>query len=181
MKETDKIWRDENGVCHIEGDDRQDVFELMGYAHGRDRGMQMLLMRILGQGRAAELLDSSDEMVAIDTFFRRMNRGGGVAGEVEKISPETRNILQAYCRGVNRAMAEKIPWELRVLGYRPEEWCAGDSVMIADLAEDAICTNPAGGPSDRRFSRWYCSDLENWKARRYKSITSDPAQRKLPF
>ena len=33
--------------------------------------MQMLIMRILGQGRAAELLDGSDEMVEVDRFFRR--------------------------------------------------------------------------------------------------------------
>jgi len=29
----------------------------MGYCHAMDRGMQMLIMRILGQGRAAELLE----------------------------------------------------------------------------------------------------------------------------
>jgi penicillin amidase len=28
----------------------------------------------------------------------------------------------------------------------------------------------AGGPSDRRFSKWYCSDLENWISGKYKTI-----------
>jgi len=27
--------------------------------------------------------------------------------------------------------------------------------MILDLGEEAANTNMAGGPSDRRFSRWY--------------------------
>ncbi len=70
MSNSDKIWRDKHGVCHVEGKDKTEVFGLMGYAHGKDRGMQIFLMRILGQGRASELLDSSDEMLEIDKFFR---------------------------------------------------------------------------------------------------------------
>jgi penicillin amidase len=54
--------------------------------------------------------------------------------------------------------------------------------MVADLADDdAIYTNLAGGPSDRRFSRWYCSDLRNWKAGRYKRLTAASDQKKLPL
>ncbi len=132
-KKTDKIWRDENGVCHAEGLNKEEAFELMGYAHGRDRGMQMLLMRILGQGRAAELLDASDEMVAIDVFFRRMHWAGGVDAEVEKFSPAAKEIALAYNRGVNRAFAEKIPWEFKLFGYRPEAWQTGDSVLISRM------------------------------------------------
>ena len=58
-----KIWRDAHGVCHVKGRDKAEVFGLMGYAHGRDRGMQVLLMRILDQGRAAEILDAGDDIV----------------------------------------------------------------------------------------------------------------------
>ena len=42
--------------------------------------------------------------------------------------------------------------------------------MIADLAEEGIHTNLAGGPSDRRFSKWYSTDLENWLKGRYKLL-----------
>jgi len=54
MSNNGEIWRDGNGVCHIEAKNKSDAYRLMGYAHGKDRGMQMLLMRILGQGRASE-------------------------------------------------------------------------------------------------------------------------------
>lgn len=77
MNVDHKIWRDANGVCHVEAPDKIGVFGLMGYAHGKDRGMQILLMRILGQGRGSEILDSSDEMLAIDTFS---HPGGSVYG-----------------------------------------------------------------------------------------------------
>ncbi|HGY12046.1 MAG TPA: penicillin acylase family protein, partial [Desulfobacterales bacterium] len=42
--------------------------------------------------------------------------------------------------------------------------------MVVDLSTDEINTNMAGGPSDRRFSKWYCSDLENWMSGKYKTL-----------
>jgi len=128
-----KIWRDKNGICHVEGKDRQEVFELMGYAHGRDRGMQMLLMRLLGQGRTSEFLDSSDEMLEIDKFFRRMNWAGSTAPEVAKFSPQARETADAYNKGVNAAFSEKIPWEFKLLGYKPGPWRTEDSVLISRM------------------------------------------------
>ena len=133
MDKPGKIWRDENGVCHIEGETKADAFWLMGYAHARDRGMQMLLMRILGQGRAAEILDSSDEIVDIDRFFRRMNWTGSVDQQVAKVSSEARALVDAYCEGVNRAFFEKRPWECRLFGYMPEPWSITDCMLISRM------------------------------------------------
>jgi penicillin amidase len=42
--------------------------------------------------------------------------------------------------------------------------------MVVDMSEPGTRTNLAGGPSDRRFSRWYCSDLKNWRLGRYKKL-----------
>lgn len=42
--------------------------------------------------------------------------------------------------------------------------------FVADLGETCLHTNLAGGPSDRRFSRWYISDLENWMQGIYKVL-----------
>jgi penicillin amidase len=53
--------------------------------------------------------------------------------------------------------------------------------MVIDLGADEIHTNMAGGPSDRRFSKWYCSDLENWLSGRYKKIEFSPHQVRLAF
>jgi penicillin G amidase len=53
--------------------------------------------------------------------------------------------------------------------------------MVADMAADAIHTTLAGGPSDRRFSPWYCSDLADWAAGRYKIISPDDSQEPLRF
>lgn len=127
------IWRDRHGVCHVSGKDKAGVFALMGYAHGRDRGMQVLLMRILGQGRAAEILDASDDIVAIDKFFRRMNWGGKTDEQINQLSDEAKTVLDAYVDGVNQAFAEKIPWEFKLFGYKPEPWQAGDCILISRM------------------------------------------------
>ncbi|MBW2355260.1 MAG: penicillin acylase family protein, partial [Deltaproteobacteria bacterium] len=53
--------------------------------------------------------------------------------------------------------------------------------MVTDLSTDDIYTNLAGGPSDRRFSKWYCSDLESWITGKYKKLNANSDQEKLPF
>jgi len=42
--------------------------------------------------------------------------------------------------------------------------------LIADLSNQELRTNLAGGPSDRRFSKWYTSDLQNWLSGNYKVL-----------
>ena len=54
MKRTD------NGTVIIRSSSEEDMYKQLGYAHAKDRGLQMLIMRILGKGRASELLDGSE-------------------------------------------------------------------------------------------------------------------------
>jgi penicillin amidase len=54
--------------------------------------------------------------------------------------------------------------------------CLGATIRInADMGEDALHTNLIGGPSDRRFSRWYCSGVEDWLAGKFKRLAPDPS------
>jgi penicillin amidase len=133
MPSNRNVWRDKNGVCHAQSADTTGACEMLGYAHGRDRCMQIVLMRILGQGRASELLNASDDMLGIDTFFRRMNWNQSVAGELEKLTPQAMGMVEAYCAGVNRAMAESIPWESKLLGFRPEPWRPADIILFSRM------------------------------------------------
>ncbi len=133
MREDIKITRDQNGVPHIEAEDLNGLYMGQGYVHARDRGLQMLLMRILGKGRASELLDSGDDTLSIDIFFRRMNWRGNTETELEKLSPEITGYLESYCKGVNTALREKYPWEFKLLKYTPEPWVPDDSIMITRM------------------------------------------------
>jgi penicillin amidase len=126
--------RDEHGIPQITANDITGVYWGMGYCHAMDRGMQMLIMRILGQGRAAELLDGSDEMVEVDRFFRRMNWSGGLAEEEKKLSPEARAACEAYCDGANARFSKSVSWELKLVGVRPDPWTTKDSLLLARMA-----------------------------------------------
>ena len=53
--------------------------------------------------------------------------------------------------------------------------------LVTDMGQKAVFTNLAGGPSDRRFSKWYCSDLENWIEGEYKRVSAEPDQEKVAF
>jgi penicillin amidase len=130
MQPNFNVWRDQNGVPHVEAPHEDGMYQGQGYVHARDRGMQLLLMRILGQGRASEFLEASDEMLAVDTFFRRMNWGGGAEDVLNAVSPKIRHNLKAYCDGINMGLQEKPPWEYRLLGYRPDSWLPEDIVLM---------------------------------------------------
>ena len=125
--------RDEWGVVHIEGADLQGLYWGMGYAHAMDRGLQMLITRTLGQGRACECLKSDDEMLGVDRFFRRMNWSGRMDNELAQLDEETRELVEAYCSGANARFRKKIPWELRLLGFRYEPWRVEDVLLMTRM------------------------------------------------
>jgi len=134
MKAGVKIWRDQNGIPHVEAQNEADMYWGQGYAHAIDRGMQLLFMRILGQGRVSELLDASDESLQIDIFFRRMNWYSHVQEQIDMLSDDERQILDSYSAGINAALAKKMPWELKtLLGYRPEKWRGEDTALLSRM------------------------------------------------
>ena len=124
----------DNGTPHVEAPDLAGLYWGMGYLHALDRGMQLSLMRVLGYGRAAELLDGSDEMVEVDRFFRRMNWAGNTGDEVAALDAETLALCEAYCAGINKRLVPKPPWELRLVGYRPPPWTLDDCVLLSRMA-----------------------------------------------
>lgn len=123
--------RDEHGVIHVRADDEAGLLRGLGYAHAYDRGLQLLFTRILGQGRAAELLDAT--LVSVDRFFRRMNWRGGVDDDSRALSPRARLLCDAYVEGINLALARSVPWELRLLRHSPAAWRIEDSILIARM------------------------------------------------
>jgi penicillin amidase len=42
--------------------------------------------------------------------------------------------------------------------------------LVTDLAGDVIWTALPGGPSDRRFSRWYASGVRGWVEGKLKAV-----------
>ncbi|MCP3954967.1 MAG: penicillin acylase family protein, partial [Desulfobacterales bacterium] len=133
MKPGVKIWRDENGTPHVEADNATDLYWGMGYVHATDRGMQMLLMRILGQGRASEILEAGENTLNIDKFFRKVNWSGNIHQQLEQLPEQDLESLSAYSDGANSVFTKKCPWELKLLGYRHEKWQPADIIMLSRM------------------------------------------------
>ncbi|MCB1175051.1 MAG: penicillin acylase family protein [Leptospiraceae bacterium] len=127
------ISRDKNGIPHIKAESIPDACYGQGYVHAKDRGLQLVLMRILGQGRASELLDSSDEMLGVDTFFRKMNWSGSMTRPAADLSAFGRECLEAYAAGVNDGLNGRYPWEFRLLGVQYEPWTIQESILISRM------------------------------------------------
>ena len=133
MKPDLHLWRDKNGTPHVEAETRADMYWGQGYVHARDRGVQMLMMRVLGQGRVCETLNDSEESLGVDKFFRRMNWHNNLQSEFDKLNAENQLYMQSYAEGVNAAFAKKTPWEFKLLGYKPESWSPLDSIMLSRM------------------------------------------------
>src|SRR5436190_24335430 len=102
-----EIRRDASGVPHVRAPTTAGAVVGLGWCHGYDRQLQMVLGRVIGQGRAAAVLEASDELVALDTLFRRLDLRRGAAAEVARMAPRSRALLEAYCDGVNRAFRHR--------------------------------------------------------------------------
>jgi penicillin amidase len=128
------IYRTEFGVPHVIASNEYDLFFAQGYVHAQDRLWQMDLSRRAGEGRLSEILGS-----ATLQFDRMLKTIGfrSIAVEIERqLNPKSREILQAYCDGVNeyiRSQRGKYPVEFDMLNYVPEEWTPIHSLMIARL------------------------------------------------
>lgn len=128
------IQRDKAGVPHIEALDLNGAIWGSGYAHAVDRCTQLMMMRVLGQGRLCELLSDTEESLEIDRFFRRANWHNNIGDEVAKLDETSRASCQAYCDGVNAGLASKKIYAMKLLGYQPEPWSISDSILVSRMA-----------------------------------------------
>jgi penicillin amidase len=125
-----EIRRDCHGIPNVTALGEPELYYCQGQAHATDRGLQMILMRLVGQGRISEWLDSSDASLKVDKFFRRANWFANTGGAVEELDAHEQNLLDAYCQGVNRAFAQRVPWECKLCRYRPEPWEPRDTLLM---------------------------------------------------
>ena len=128
------LGRTTGGVLSLTGRDDFDFARGLGFAHGHDRMMQMMLVRLVGQGRLTEQLKDDDDTLAVDVFMRRLGFARFAAAEVADLSGEARAFLDAYCEGVNACLDRHGgPFEFRLTGYRPEPWRPEDCLLTVKL------------------------------------------------
>ncbi|PWH18937.1 MAG: penicillin acylase family protein [Anaerolineae bacterium] len=140
------IYRDTMGIPHIYAATLHDLFFAQGYVHAQDRFWQMDFWRHIGSGRLAEMFGESQ--VQTDAFLRTLGWRYLAEQEYERLSEESKAILNAYSEGVNAYLNDHqgaaLSLEYAILGilnrtYTPEPWrplhtLTWAKVMAWDLA-----------------------------------------------
>ncbi|MBI3893709.1 MAG: penicillin acylase family protein [Candidatus Wallbacteria bacterium] len=130
------LWlaRNREGVVRAEAERFGDLPFGLGWAHAHDRLVQMMLVRIVGRGQAAQHLDGSPGTVALDTFMRRMGFHRDAQLQSTSLDDSTRAWCETYCRGVNEYLrSERRPLELLLVGYKPDPWQIEDILLTIKL------------------------------------------------
>ena len=92
------LW-DERGIGHVEAQIEADAWLGLGFLHGRDRPHQMLWLRRLAEGRAAEVL--GEDALATDRLMRTLGLARVAHQEWERLDAGTREVVESYAHGVN--------------------------------------------------------------------------------
>ncbi len=130
VSEPVAIQIDSLGVAHIQGQTEADVLEAMGYWVASQRLWQMELMRRMAMGRLSELF--GDTTLAVDRLFRTLALEEVAIKIYENASPQSRQWMDAYARGVNLYLqtTEELPIEFQLLQLDPEPWQPIHSIYI---------------------------------------------------
>ena len=128
-----EIVRDTYGIPHITASNDHDLYFAQGYVHAQDRLFQMDMERRLARGELSEIF--GERALPADRLFRCLGFAARAPGIIASLPEKTREIIRAYCAGVNAAMAALRAWpvEFRLLRTPPREFLPEDVAAIGLL------------------------------------------------
>ncbi len=93
------VRRNAVGVPLIESSSFHDALFTLGYVHASDRIGQMVTLRLLAQGRLAEM--SGADALEVDRLMRAINLKKSADELYKASSPRIKRFFEVYARGVN--------------------------------------------------------------------------------
>ena len=142
VAESASVRRNALGMPLIESSNFHDALFTLGYVHAGDRLSQMVGMRLLAQGRLAEM--AGPGVLEMDRFMRAVNLKKSAEVLYSNASPRIKKFFEVYARGVNAYLfryRDKLPMDLAESGYRPAYWKAEDSVLVFCLLNFGLAVN----------------------------------------
>jgi acyl-homoserine-lactone acylase len=136
------IRRNPLGMPLIETTTFHDALFALGYVHASDRISQMVGMRLMAEGRLAEM--AGPGVLEIDRFMRSVNLKKSAEILYKNASPRLQRFFEVYARGVNAYLfryRDKLPMDLAEAGYRPAYWKPEDSALIFCLLNFGLSVN----------------------------------------
>jgi penicillin G amidase len=127
------IYWDEHHIPFIKAETDDDLAVALGLVHGHLRLGQIEMMRLLSQGRVAEMTGPIG--VEIDRLIRTLDIARAVPEIARDLPEETRRWLEAFLRGLNHCIAtvEALPEEFRIFALRREPWGIADVLTLGRL------------------------------------------------
>ncbi|HNY65264.1 MAG TPA: penicillin acylase family protein [Deltaproteobacteria bacterium] len=136
------VSRDNLGIPFIEAATMTDLAFAIGYVNASDRLTQMIGLKLVSQGRLSEM--AGTPALDLDIFMRTVNLAKSAQVLYDELSPERKELLEWYARGVNAYLdshRSKLPPELDMSAYTPDRWEVMDSICIMALVNFALSFN----------------------------------------
>src|SRR5690606_1656175 len=113
LAESTSVRRNALGMPLIESSNFHDALFTLGYVHAGDRLSQMVGMRLLAEGRLAEMVGPG--ALEMDRFMRAMNLKKSADVLYSGASPRLKRFFEVYARGVNAYLfryRDRLPMDL---------------------------------------------------------------------
>jgi penicillin amidase len=140
VKDPVTVRRDSRSIPYIEATNERDLYFVQGYVTASDRLWQMDLLRRVARGETAAIFGKAT--LEEDKRWRRFGFSKIADDSIAYLSPELREALESYARGVNAYVAslddKTLPIEFKILQYKPREWMAADSIIVGKILADAL-------------------------------------------
>jgi penicillin amidase len=146
------VYYDERLVPHIYAENNYDAYFIQGYIHAKFRLWQMEFQTYLVGGRLSEII--GEDGLKTDKYFRRLGLVYAAENSLKALDADanTKEALDAYTNGVNTYInslkPEQIPFEYKLLDYKPEAWTNLKSALFLKL----MSWDLAGAPEDLTYT-----------------------------
>ncbi|AHL32567.1 acyl-homoserine lactone acylase subunit beta [Pseudomonas brassicacearum] len=162
------VRRNAMGMPLIESNSFHDALFTLGYVHASDRITQMVTLRLLAQGRLAEM--SGAERLDVDRYMRAINLKKNADELYKASSPRLKRFFEVYARGVNAYLfryRDKLPSDLAATGYKPEYWKPEDSALMFCLLNFSQSANLPEEIANLVLAQTVTSDKLAWLSPSY--------------
>jgi len=123
------IRRDDWGIPYIEAATGADAWYALGFCQGQDRAFQLEMLLRLARGTLAELLGPT--ALPIDRLARRIGFHRYAEAHMAILTPEVRECLEAFARGVNAGVdwgSRRPAHEFTLLRAQPTPYTPADAL-----------------------------------------------------
>ena len=135
IKKGIKIYRFDNGIAHIEVDNKYDAQFGLGFVHAEDRLWQLYFSYLIFNGELSKILKI--DVSTLDRFSHVLNSKGHCKESLKNLDDDENKLMQSYADGVNFYLDNTtiLPIEFYLLSIKVERWDIYKTCMALKLTE----------------------------------------------